>query len=79
VVRYLRTTDIVDSPFARCGCAPAKHYKRIDNATALLEAAVRRREDVPRLNAPRLLAAVAAGAKYADGIAVPTNPRRVAA
>lgn len=79
---HLRTTNIVESPFAsvRLRTTAAKRYKRVENATALIWKLLCVAEKTfRRLNAPHLLAAVAAGAKYIDGIAVSTNPKRVAA
>jgi transposase-like protein len=79
---HLRTTNIVESPFAavRLRTTAAKRYKRVDHATALIWKLLCVAERTfRRLHAPHLLAAVAAGAKYMDGIAVPTSPKRVAA
>jgi hypothetical protein len=46
---HLRPTNIVESPFAsvRLRTTAAKRYKRVENASALMEAAARCREDVP--------------------------------
>lgn len=79
---HLRTTNIVESPFAsvRLRTTAAKRYKRVENATALIWKLLGVAEKTfRRLNAPHLLAAVAAGAKYVDGTAVPNHSRRVAA
>jgi transposase-like protein len=79
---HLRTTNIVESPFAsvRLRTTAAKRYKRVENATALIWKLLGVAEKTfRRLNAPHLLAAVAAGAKYVDGTAVPSHSRRVAA
>jgi transposase-like protein len=79
---HLRTTNIVESPFAsvRLRTTAAKRYKRVENASALIWKLLRVAEKTfRRLNAPHLLAAVAAGAKYVDGIAVTPHAERVAA
>lgn len=79
--RHLRTTNVVESPFAavRLRTSAAKRFKKVANATALiwrlLMVAERR---FRRLNAPELLAAVAAGQRCADGHFVASD-RRVAA
>ena len=79
---HLRTTNIVESPFAsvRLRTTAAKRYKKVENATALIGKLLCVAEKTFRkLNAPHLLAAVAAGAKYVDGVAVPTRSRGIAA
>lgn len=79
---HLRTTNIVESPFAavRLRTSAAKRYKRVDNATALIWKLLCVAEKTFRkLNAPHLLAAVAAGAMYVDGIAVPNHSNGIAA
>jgi len=79
--RHLRTTNVVESPFAavRLRTAAAKRFKQVANATALiwrlLMVAERR---FRKLNAPELLAAVADGQRGIDGQFVSSN-RRVAA
>ena len=79
---HLRTTNIVESPFAalRLRTDAAKRYKRVDRATAviwkmLLVAETRFR----RLTAPELMRDVYDGARYADGIPVTTVTEEVAA
>ena len=71
--RHLRTTNVVESPFAalRLRTDAAKRFKKVERATAvnwkmLLVAQTRFR----RLNAPELLAKDYAGARYEDGIEV---------
>jgi transposase-like protein len=79
---HLRTTNPVESPFAavRLRTTAAKRYKRVENATALIwKLLCVAEKTLRRLNAPHLLAAVAAGAKYADGMAVTQDAGRVAA
>lgn len=79
---HLRTTNPVESPFAavRLRTTAAKRYKRVENATALIWKLLCVAEKTfRRLNAPHLVAAVAAGAKYVDGIAITQETGRVAA
>ncbi|MBI2404214.1 MAG: transposase [Gemmatimonadetes bacterium] len=79
--RHLRTTNVVESPFAavRLRTSAAKRFKRVTNATALiwrlLMVAERR---FRKLNAPELLAAVATGQRCVDGQFV-SSKRRAAA
>jgi len=80
--RHLRTTNIVESPFAsvRLRTSASKRYRRVENATALIWKLLCVAEKTfRRLNAPHLLAAVAAGARYTDGIAVTPRTERAAA
>src|SRR5690606_30676090 len=75
------TTNIVESPFAsvRLRTTAEKRYKRVENASAPIWKLLRIAEKTfRRLNAPHLLAAVAAGAKYVDGVAVTPHSERVA-
>jgi transposase-like protein len=79
---HLRTTNIVESPFAsvRLRTTAAKRYKKVENAAALIWKLLCVAERTFRkLNAPHLLAAVAAGAKYVDGIAVSGRSKAIAA
>ncbi len=68
--RHLRTTNVVESPFAavRLRTSAAKRFKKVANATAmiwrLLMVAERR---FRKLNAPELLGAVATGQRCVDG------------
>jgi transposase-like protein len=79
--KHLRTTNVVESPFAavRLRTTAAKRFKKVANATALiwrlLMVAERR---FRKLNAPELLAAVARGERCVDGQFVSLK-RRVAA
>lgn len=81
--RHLRTTNIVESPFAavRLRTTAAKRFKKVDSATALIWKLLQGAEQTfRRLNAPELLPAVYAGAKYVDGIKqVSVNHQEVAA
>jgi transposase-like protein len=69
--RHLRTTNVVESPFAaaRLRTGAAKRFKKVDSATAIIWKLLQVAERTfRRLNAPELLPAVYAGAKYVDGI-----------
>jgi putative transposase len=69
--RHLRTTNVVESPFAavRLRTTAAKRFKKVDAATALIWKLLQVAEQTfRRLNAPELLPAVYAGAQYVDGI-----------
>jgi putative transposase len=79
---HLRTTNVVESPFAavRLGTNAGKRFKRVDNAVALIWKLLTVAEKTfRRLNAPHLLAAVAAGAKYVNGKPVHASAERIAA
>ena len=79
--RHLRTTNVVESPFAavRLRTSAAKRFKKVANATALiwrlLMVAERR---FRKLNAPEVLAAVARGERCVDGQFV-SSKRKAAA
>jgi transposase-like protein len=69
--RHLRTTNVVESPFAaaRLRTSAAKRFKKVDSATAIIWKLLQVAERTfRRLNAPELLPAVYAGATYVDGI-----------
>jgi putative transposase len=69
--RHLRTTNVVESPFAavRLRTTAAKRFKKVDSATATIGKVLQMAETTfRRLNAPELLPAVYAGAQYVDGI-----------
>jgi transposase-like protein len=79
---HLRTTNIVESPFAavRLRTTAGKRYKKVANATALIWKVLGVAEKTfRRLNAPELLPALYAGAQYEDGVRVHQAPERVAA
>lgn len=79
---HLRTTNIVESPFAavRLRTNAGKRFKKVENATALIWKLLTVAEkSFRRLNAPHLLAAVAAGARYVDGKPVHMSADRIAA
>jgi putative transposase len=77
----LRTTNVVESPFAavRLRTSAPKRFKTVANATALiwrlLLVAERR---FRKLNAPELLAAVAIGQRWVDGEVVSSNRKAAA-
>src|SRR5918996_1229775 len=69
--RHLRTTNVVESPFAavRLGTTAAKRFKKVDTATAMIWKVLQVAEQTfRRLNASELLPAVYTGAQYVDGI-----------
>lgn len=68
--RHLRTTNVVESPFAsvRLRTMAGKRFKRVESATALIWKLLQVAEQTfRRLNAPQLLPAVYAGTRYVDG------------
>jgi transposase-like protein len=84
--KHLRTTNVVESPFAavRLRTTAAKRYMRVDNATAVIWKVLMLAEKrFRKLNASELLPQVAEGAAYADGIRVKNsevkNERKVSA
>jgi putative transposase len=69
--RHLRTTNVVESPFAavRLRTTAAKRFKKVDSATAIIWKVLQMAETTfRRLNAPELLPAVYAGTRYVDGV-----------
>ena len=69
--RHLRTTNVVESPFAavRLRTAAAKRFKKVENATAVIwKTLLVAEQSFRRLNAPELLAEVAEGVRYVDGV-----------
>ncbi len=67
---HLRTTNPVESPFSsvRLRTTAAKRYKRVENATALIWKLLMVAEQTFRkVNAPEVMASVAAGATYVNG------------
>jgi putative transposase len=81
--RDLQTTNIVESPFAavRLHTTAARRLKMVDSATTPIWKILQVAEPTfGRLNAPALLPAVYAGAKYVDGIKqIAGNHQEVAA
>jgi transposase-like protein len=71
--KHLRTTNVVESPFAvvRLRTGAAKRYKKVANATAVIWKVLLVAEHTfRRLDSPHLLAEVAQGANYVDGVGV---------
>lgn len=69
--RHLRTTNIVESPFAsvRLRTDASRRYKRVESATAIIWKMLQVAEQSWRkLNAPELLPLVASGMTFKDGI-----------
>jgi transposase-like protein len=68
--KHLRTTNPVESPFAsvRLRTTAAKRYKRVESATAMIWKLLMVAErSFRKVNAPELMAQVAAGARYING------------
>jgi len=80
--KHLRTTNVVESPFAavRLRTTAAKRFKKVPNATALIWRVLMVAENrFRRLDAPELLALVAAGENFIDGqLPVSVNRKAVA-
>jgi transposase-like protein len=79
---HLRTTNIVESPFAavRLRTSAAKRFKKVANAEALIWKLLMLAErSFRRLNGPRLMKDVYEGKKFVDGVAAKTTQRRLAA
>lgn len=88
--KHLRTTNVVESPFAavRLRTSAAKRFKKVENATALIwRLLLVVEQHFRKLNAPHLCAEVFAGVAYQDGERVvtakakpsPEHPEKVAA
>jgi putative transposase len=76
--KHLRTTNPVESPFAavRLRTSAAKRYKRVENATAMIWKLLMVAEgSFRKVNAPELMAKVAAGATFVNGIRCWTEPK----
>ena len=68
---HLRTSNIVESPFAavRLRTTAAKRFKKVENATALIWKILQVAESTfRRLKGAELLPTVYAGAQYVDGV-----------
>jgi len=68
--KHLRTTNVVESPFAavRLRTAAAKRFKKVENATAVIwKTLLVAEQRFRRLDAPELLREVAEGVAYVDG------------
>lgn len=71
---HLRTTNIVEAPFAavRLRTTAAKRFKKVENATALIWKLLQVAESTFRkLKGTELLPAVYTGAPYHEGFSVP--------
>jgi len=80
--KHLRTSNVVESPFAavRLRTDAAKRFKKVANATALIWRLLLLAEKrFRKLNAPHLAAEVYRGVKYEDGVKVTRSNRRAAA
>ena len=68
---HLRTTNVVESPFAtvRLRTTAAKRFKKVENATALIWKILQVAESTFRkLRGAELLPAVYAGVQYVNGV-----------
>jgi putative transposase len=80
--QHLRTTNVVESPFAvvRLRTTAAKRYKKVANATAVIwKTLMVAEKSFRRLNAPELLADVANRAIYVNGVRAKDRAGRVSA
>ena len=80
--KHLRTTNVVESPFAsvRLRTTAAKRFKRVESATDLIWKLLTVAEkQFRRLDAPHLLTDVFEGRKFEDGKPVSTQQRKAAA
>ena len=76
---HLRTTTIVESPFAtvRLRTTAAKRFKKVENARAVIWKLLQVAEaSFRRLKGAELLPAVYAGAQYVDGVRRSTRPQQ---
>lgn len=80
--KHLRTTNVVESPFAavRLRTAAAKRFKKVENATAVIWKTLRVAEQRFRcLDAPELLPEVAEGVAYVNGARAKRGNEKAAA
>jgi transposase-like protein len=81
--KHLRTSNPVESPFAavRLRTAAAKRFKKVENATAVIwKTLLVAEKSFRRLDAPELLADVAHGVAYVNGVrAVNRGEKKAAA
>lgn len=80
--KHLRTSNIVESPFAsvRLRTDAARRYKKVENATALIwKVLMVAEKKIRRLDAPQLLKEVYEGAIYKDGLRVKDEVEKEAA
>jgi putative transposase len=79
---HLRTTNVVESPFAtvRLRTTAAKRFKKVENATALIWKLLQVAESTfRRLKGAELLPAVYTGVQYMDGVPRATSTQKIAA
>jgi len=79
--RHLRTTNVVESPFAavRLRTNAAKRFRRVDGATALIWKLLMVAEKrFRKLNAPQLLPGVRRGERHVDGEPAPESTPQAA-
>lgn len=75
--RHLRTTNVVESPFAavRLRTSAAKRFKKVERATAIIWRLLLIAEQrFRKLNAPELCRDVFRGVRYTDGVEVSAVP-----
>jgi transposase-like protein len=80
--KHLRTTNVVESPFAsvRLRTDAAKRFKKVENATALIWRLLRVAESrFRKIDAPHLAMEVYNGARFVDGMKVTKANQKVAA
>ena len=80
--KHLRTSNPVESPFAavRLRTAAAKRFKKVENATAVIwKTLLIAEKTFRRLDAPELLADVASGVLYVNGVRAVNRRTEVAA
>lgn len=80
--KHLRTTNVVESPFAvvRLRTAAAKRFKKVENATAVIwKTLLVAAQSFRRLDAPERLPEVAQGVVYVDGVRDKRGNARAAA
>ena len=80
--KHLRTSNVVESPFAavRLRTGASKRFKRVENAEAIIwKLLLVSEKSFRKLNAPHLLAEVAAGVVFENGIRKTNNSQAHAA
>lgn len=80
--KHLRTTNPVESPFAavRLRTGAAKRFKKVENATAVIwKILMVAQKTFKKIAAPELLAELAEGAVYVNGVKVKNAEPKVAA
>jgi transposase-like protein len=80
--KHLRTTNIVESPFAavRLRTTAAKRFKKVANATAVIwKTLLVAEKSFRKLDAPELLTEVGDGATYVNGLRIKPKKEKVPA